>query len=180
MKIAVTSEGPDLQSRPSPHFGRCPYFLVVDEDGSVNPIANDAANSASGAGIQAAQHVADQGVGAVLTGRIGPNAWRVLGAAGIPIHMVAGETVAEAVELFRAGKLEPIGGFSPGHIAGGMGGGRGGGMGGGRGGGMGGGRGGGMGGGRGGGMGGGRGGGMGGGRAGGAGGGQGGGQGGGR
>ncbi|MBN2171027.1 MAG: NifB/NifX family molybdenum-iron cluster-binding protein [Candidatus Krumholzibacteriota bacterium] len=139
MKIAVTSEGPDLQSRPSAHFGRCPYFLVVDEDGSLTALPNAAADSASGAGIQAAQNVVDQGAAVVLTGRIGPNAWRVLGAADIPVYMVAGETVAEAVELYRADKLELIGGASPGHIGGGMGGGRGGG----RGGGMGGGRGGG-------------------------------------
>jgi predicted Fe-Mo cluster-binding NifX family protein len=42
-----------------------------------------------GAGIQAAQTVANRGVEAVITGQIGPNAVRVLNSAGIAVYVGA-------------------------------------------------------------------------------------------
>jgi len=94
---------------------------------------NPGSSMASGAGIQAAQFVADQGAQAVLTGSVGPNAFGVLQAAGLPIFTVTGGTVREAVEAYKAGRLSSI--AQPGSMGGGVG--RGGGMGRGRGGGRG-------------------------------------------
>jgi predicted Fe-Mo cluster-binding NifX family protein len=175
MKVAVSATGPSLDSPIDPRFGRCQYLLIVDSESlDFEAVENPAVMAPGGAGIQAAELAAGQGVEAVLTGNCGPNAFQVLSAAGIPVFVGASGSVRDVVEAYRKGKLSPISAASTGPGAGmrggmgggggGMGGGRGGGMGGGRGGGMGGGRGGGMGGGRGGGMGGGRGGGMGGGR----------------
>jgi predicted Fe-Mo cluster-binding NifX family protein len=180
MKIAVSAGGPSLDSPIDPRFGRCQYLLIVDSESmDLEAVENPAVMAPGGAGIQAAELVASMGVGAVVTGNCGPNAYQVLSAAGIAVFVGASGSVREAIEAYKRGKLQatagpstgPYSGMGPGMGRGmgggmgrGMGGGRGGGMGGGRGGGMGGGRGGGMGGGRGGGMGGGRGGGMGGGR----------------
>jgi len=192
MKIAISAAGPSLDAPIDPRFGRCQYLLIVDSDSlDFEAVENPAVMAPGGAGIQAAELVASMGVGAVITGNCGPNAYQVLSAAGLGVFVGASGSVRQAIEAYRRGELQatpgpsvgPYSGIGPGMDPGmgpGMGGGRGGGMGGGRGGGMGGGRGGGMGGGRGGGMGGGRGGGMGGGRGGGMGGGRGGGMGGGR
>jgi predicted Fe-Mo cluster-binding NifX family protein len=164
MRIVVSAQGDNLEAAASPVFGRCPTYLFVDtETLEFEAMANPAMNLGGGAGIQAAQFVVNQGAEVVLTGNLGPNAYGVLQAAGVPAYLVGEGTVGQAVEAYKAGRLQPMGGANvAGHT--GMGGGRGMGMGGGRGMGMGGGRGMGMGGGRGMGMGGGRGMGMGGGR----------------
>jgi predicted Fe-Mo cluster-binding NifX family protein len=107
MKVAVTSQGTDLASPVDPRFGRARFFLVVDtETGEL--AAHDNAqnlNALQGAGIQAGRNVVNLGVGAVITGNVGPKAFTTLQAAGIEIHVGAGGSVGEAIEQFKAGQL---------------------------------------------------------------------------
>lgn len=111
MKIVVSSNGTDLDGPISPRFGRCPMFLFVDtETMETEAVANPGADASSGAGIEAARFVADAGVQAVITGRVGPNALEVLEAAQIPIHSFAGGSVREAAIAFNAGTLELLSG----------------------------------------------------------------------
>lgn len=113
MKIVVTAEGADLEARFSRVFGRCPTFLVVDSDTmACEAVANAAAGGAGGAGVQAAQLVADRGVAGVVTGQVGPNAYRVLEAAGIPVYTFDGGSAREAVEAYRLGHLRRLTGAS--------------------------------------------------------------------
>lgn len=64
------------------------------------------AEAARGAGVQAATAVASRGVDAVITGNIGPNAHKVLVAAGIVAHTVeSGVHVCEALASFKRGDL---------------------------------------------------------------------------
>jgi predicted Fe-Mo cluster-binding NifX family protein len=120
MKIAVSAAGGSLDSPVDPRFGRCQYFIIVDtETMSFEAIPNMSADSMSGAGIQAAQEMAGRGVGAVITGNIGPNAYQVLSSAGIRILIGASGTVREAVEMFKRGQLQDAAipgspGFGPG------------------------------------------------------------------
>ncbi|MCG2734662.1 MAG: dinitrogenase iron-molybdenum cofactor biosynthesis protein [Pseudodesulfovibrio aespoeensis] len=61
---------------------------------------------AQGAGIQAAETLANAGVQAVITGSVGPKAFTALSAAGIRIGQgVENVTVAEAVRLFTSGSV---------------------------------------------------------------------------
>lgn len=85
----MRSQGPDLESEVDPRFGRCSYFVIVDLDDDESPEAlpNNAADSAHGAGTQAAQLVGTRGVEAVLTRNVGPSPVRALGAAGIAIYV---------------------------------------------------------------------------------------------
>jgi predicted Fe-Mo cluster-binding NifX family protein len=86
MKIAITSTGTELDSTVEPRFGRCPYFALVDtETGGFEAKANPFRDAAGGAGVQAAQWVADRGVSVLLTGRCGPKAAAVLDDADIRI-----------------------------------------------------------------------------------------------
>ncbi|MGB9722779.1 MAG: NifB/NifX family molybdenum-iron cluster-binding protein [Chloroflexia bacterium] len=109
MRVAISAGGNDLDAPVSPVFGRCPVYLFVDtETMEVEAVPNPAVSAAGGAGIQAAQFVARQGAQAVLSDNLGPNAFRVLAAAGIPVYRVSGGTVRQAVEAFKEGRLNPI------------------------------------------------------------------------
>lgn len=113
MRIVVSAQGDTLDSPTSPVFGRCPIYIFVDSESmQFEAMANPAMEQGSGAGIQAAQFVVERGAQAVLTGNLGPNAFDVLGAAGIPSYLVPEGTVRQAVEAFRAGRVQPMGGAS--------------------------------------------------------------------
>jgi predicted Fe-Mo cluster-binding NifX family protein len=127
MKIAVTANGQDLDAPTSPIFGRCPTYILVDtETMQYEAVANPAIGASGGAGIQAAQYITGLGVEAILSGNVGPNAYGVLSAAGVPVYLYDGGTVRQAVEAYNAGELQAQRGPSgPAHAGMGRGGGRG-------------------------------------------------------
>lgn len=112
MRIAITASQPNLESPVDPRFGRCPYFIVADtETGEWEAVDNaQNVNAAQGAGVQAAQTVADRGAEAVVTGHCGPKAWRGLSAAGMQVYVNVEGTVAEAIERLKQGRLEAASG----------------------------------------------------------------------
>ncbi len=111
MKIVVSAQGETLDAPASPVFGRCPAYILIDtESMQYQAVANLAMDLGGGAGIQAAQFVVERGAQAVLTGNLGPNAFGVLQAAGVPGYLVSEGTVRQAVEAFTAGRLQPMGG----------------------------------------------------------------------
>jgi predicted Fe-Mo cluster-binding NifX family protein len=106
MKIAVTAQGPTLDDAVDPRFGRCAWFVFVETDTmTIEAEQNTNAAAGGGAGIQAAQHVADTGAAAVLTGNCGPNAFRTLQAADVAVVVGVAGTVREAVARYTAGTL---------------------------------------------------------------------------
>lgn len=107
MKIAVTAQDEGLHAPVDPRFGRTPWFVVVDlESDRITSIPNTISlNAVQGAGIQAAQLVAEQAVSHVITGHCGPKAYRALNAAGIAVVTEASGTVESVIEAFRAGRL---------------------------------------------------------------------------
>jgi len=109
MKVAVSSNGKNLDARLDPRFGSCQFFLIVNpEDMSFAALNNKGAAQGDGAGIRTAQFLASQGVGAVITGNCGPNAVQTLSAAGIELFPDQAGTVKEVVERFKKGNLKPI------------------------------------------------------------------------
>jgi predicted Fe-Mo cluster-binding NifX family protein len=111
MRIAVSSQGENLDAPASAVFGRCPTYLFVEpETMKFEALPNPAMSQSGGAGIQAAQFVVNQGAEVVLSGNLGPNAFDVLQAAGVPGYLVSEGTVRQAVEAYRAGQLQPMGG----------------------------------------------------------------------
>jgi len=159
MKIAISSTEPNPDAQVDLRFGRCRGFALVDvAEDTYDYIDNEAAALGGGAGLQAAQMIAEAGANAVITGNIGPNATSVLKAAGIKTYICNSGTIREVLQHYRNGSLAEASGqtvrshFGSGGLGRGgpgmgrgMGGGMGGGMGQGRGGGQGGGRGGGRG-----------------------------------
>jgi len=107
MKVAVSSTGGSLESAVDPRFGRCSVFLIVDtETMKYQAVPNSSIGAAHGAGIGAAQSVAQHGVKAVLTGHVGPNAHMALSQAGISVYTGAAGTVEAAVNQFKSGALK--------------------------------------------------------------------------
>jgi predicted Fe-Mo cluster-binding NifX family protein len=131
MRIVVTAAGAGLNAPASPVFGRCPMYIFVDtETMQFEAVENPAVGAPGGAGIQAAQLVVERGAQAVITGNVGPNAFRVLQSAGVPVHLFGEGTVGQAVEAYREGKLAAAGAATaPEHAGRGRGRGRGGGAG---------------------------------------------------
>jgi predicted Fe-Mo cluster-binding NifX family protein len=111
MKVAVSAAGESLDSQIDPRFGRCQYFLIIDlETMELEAVSNKGAIASGGAGIQAAQAVANKGVGVLITGDIGPNAFQTLSAAGIKVITGASGTVKEALERYKSGSLQQASG----------------------------------------------------------------------
>lgn len=110
MKVAIASSGEKLTAMVDPRFGRCPCFLIVDsKSGKFEVLENTATAAFRGAGISAAQIIADQKVEAVIAGNFGPNAVNVLQASGIKLFSVGVEvSVQEAVDQLEKGSLEEI------------------------------------------------------------------------
>ncbi|CCO22576.1 NifB/NifX family molybdenum-iron cluster-binding protein [Maridesulfovibrio hydrothermalis] len=108
MKIAISCEGNDLNCQIDPRFGRAKGFLICDIDAGTHEFVDNTQNlnAAQGAGIQSAQNVAATGAKAVITGHVGPKAFTALEKGNIQVHLIGGGTVAEAIEAFKAGKLD--------------------------------------------------------------------------
>ena len=114
--VAVTSTGMELDSQMDPRFGRSAYFAIVSPSGTMIAVANAAKDFGNGAGIEAAKQVIDTNVKAVVTGSIGPNAFRVLSAAGVRVFVGGGGTVRDSLEWYKSGALtEASESTSPGH-----------------------------------------------------------------
>lgn len=106
MKIAVSSDGKNLDSQIDPRFGRCRYFLIAEtEDMSFDAFENENTSLGGGAGIQSAQFVVSKGADAVITGNCGPNALRTLTAAGVRVFLGQGGTVKETLSRYKNGEL---------------------------------------------------------------------------
>ena len=107
MKICVTAAEATLESAVDTRFGRCRYFIFFDmETGECVAQENPNAEFSGGAGIQSGQLMAAKGVRAVLTGNVGPNAFRTLQTAGIEVYTGTAGSVKEAIERYKAGGLE--------------------------------------------------------------------------
>jgi predicted Fe-Mo cluster-binding NifX family protein len=107
MKICITAQGDGLEAEIDPRFGRAAYFLIVDTDKmEVGAFPNPYMRAGGGAGIQAAQFVANKDVEAVITGNIGPNAFKVLGQAGLNVITGVSGIVKAALENYNKNEFK--------------------------------------------------------------------------
>lgn len=115
MKICVTATEDDLDAMVDPRFGRCAYFVLVDPESlEIKAFPNPNLEASGGAGIQSAQLVANEGVQAVLTGNVGPNAHQTLSALGVKVFIGASGTIRQAIADYQSGKLKEASGPSVG------------------------------------------------------------------
>ncbi|KKM09529.1 hypothetical protein SY88_18125 [Clostridiales bacterium PH28_bin88] len=108
MKVAVSAAGQDLDGPVDSRFGRCGYFIAVEQDTDQWEVIPNSSNaSGEGAGIKTSQMLVNLGIKAVLTGNVGPKAMATLQAAGVKVYLGAGGTVRESLERYRRGELTP-------------------------------------------------------------------------
>src|SRR4030043_2491643 len=107
MKIAVTSQGKDLDSQVDPRFGRAAYVFVVDSETFDFEVLDNKenVNALKGDGIQAAVAISNKGAEVLLTGFCGPNAFKTLKVGGVKVANGASGTVIEAIKAFMKGEM---------------------------------------------------------------------------
>jgi len=115
MKIAMPVDEKKLDSSVCPSFGRAPYFLFYNTVTKENYfLDNEAVASQGGAGIRAAQVIADHGAHALLTPRCGENAENVLSKAEVLIYKTIPGTAQQNIDAFVAEQLVLLKEFHPG------------------------------------------------------------------
>lgn len=107
MRVAITSQGPTLDSPMDPRFGRAAYFIIFDLDtGKTEVLPNPSLVAPGGAGVQSAQLMSAKGASYVISGNFGPNALPALEAGGVKAIAGNWRTVREAVEAFKKGEFK--------------------------------------------------------------------------
>ena len=111
MRIAVSADDRNgLDSVVSPHFGRCPHYILVDMDGhevkAVNAVDNPHYGQ-HGPGVVPG-FIHSQGVDVMLTGGMGGRAIAFFEQLGIEAVTGASGTVRRALELYLDGQLRGV------------------------------------------------------------------------
>lgn len=90
-------------------FGRCPYFMIVDTaDNSKKWVENKGILAEGGAGIVAANQLVDLNLDIVITGNLGPNAWKVFQAANLKAYKTANIEIDKILADYKNGILEEV------------------------------------------------------------------------
>ena len=109
MNIAISVAGDSLDSPFDPRFGRAPAFCLVDlETGTWQILPNPGVSSSGGAGVQAAQFIAEHNAHLVASGAFGPKAFAALAAAGIQMFVPPekdGLAGTDILSLYKSGDL---------------------------------------------------------------------------
>jgi len=109
MRIAIsTADDRGLDAAVSPHFGRCPYFVLVDlherEVTAVSIVPNPHyGNHQPG---QVPQFIHQQGADVMLTGGMGGRALAFFAEYGIQAATGANGSVRQALEQYLGGQLQ--------------------------------------------------------------------------
>ncbi|MDC7229562.1 MAG: NifB/NifX family molybdenum-iron cluster-binding protein [Sphaerochaetaceae bacterium] len=115
MIVAVPAEEKSLDSAICVSFGRAPIYCLYDTEKETSTfLDNKAAEASGGAGIQAAQFLADQKIDSLITFRLGENASKVLSAANISILKALNLSIADNIANLLEGKLTSLNEVHPG------------------------------------------------------------------
>ena len=108
MRVAITSQGDNLEGDVDSRFGRASKFLIVDTDTLAFKVIENtqSLDLPQGAGIQAAQNIIPHHPDTVLTGNCGPKAFKVLEAAGVNVVVGVKGKIKEAIQAFLDGKYQ--------------------------------------------------------------------------
>ncbi len=112
MNIAITSTDGTLDGMVDERFGRSKKIVLFNNGKQSFEVVDNMVNmnAAQGAGIQTAQNVAKTEAQVVISGHLGPNAFRVLQAAGIEAYTASNMTVKEALAKLGEGTLAKLSG----------------------------------------------------------------------
>lgn len=116
MKIAISATGIESNSLLDMRFGRCEYFQIHNTSNKeFKIIENKGQLSSGGAGITAAQQIIDEKVDIIITGNLGPNAYKLIDESGIKAYKCASISIDSALEKYNKGELLEIKLAGPAH-----------------------------------------------------------------
>ncbi|MDD4995994.1 MAG: NifB/NifX family molybdenum-iron cluster-binding protein [Patescibacteria group bacterium] len=111
MKIAISSMSENIEGNVSDVFGRCPYFVITEiKDGKIEKteiVKNESTDQNSGAGVLAAQLMAEKNIEVVIANNVGPRALDVLNQFNIEVYVGKG-TVKNVLQDFMDKKLKKM------------------------------------------------------------------------
>ena len=107
-KIAFAcEENKGLESEMSMHFGRCPYFMMVDVEGNdvkkVDPVANPFFNGHVPGAVP--EFINKQSVNVMIAGGMGPKAVDMFNGFGIEVATGVGGKVENVLKAYLEGKV---------------------------------------------------------------------------
>jgi predicted Fe-Mo cluster-binding NifX family protein len=108
--VIPTEDGNGLNARLSEHFGRAPYFIIVElEEGNVSnvQVVPNEGEHFGGFG-RPADRILQLRPNAVITYGMGPRALNIFQEAGIAVLRANADTVKDVVEAYRQDKLEEL------------------------------------------------------------------------
>jgi predicted Fe-Mo cluster-binding NifX family protein len=111
-RIVIPAEDSNgLDARLSEHFGRAPYFIIVelDEDGNIVNVKSVSNESEHFGGVgRPPDRMLQFRPNAVITYGMGPRALRIFQDAGVAVLRANADTVKEVIEAYRQGRLEEL------------------------------------------------------------------------
>ena len=110
-RIVIPAEdGNGLNARLSEHFGRAPYFIIVElEDGNISNVQAVPNESEHFGGFgRPSDRILQFRPNSVITYGMGPRALSIFQEAGIAILRANADTVKDVVEAYRQDKLEEL------------------------------------------------------------------------
>ncbi len=110
MKIAITSADGTMEGMVDERFGRAKKIIIYDMEKNTWSVVDNAINfnSPQGAGIQTAQNVINAGASIVISGHLGPKAYRVLTSADVNVYTASNMKVSDAITAFKEGRLNKL------------------------------------------------------------------------
>jgi predicted DNA-binding protein (UPF0251 family)/predicted Fe-Mo cluster-binding NifX family protein len=110
VKVAITSIDGTMEGMVDERFGRAKMLIIYDPTKDASKmIENTAQRSlAQGAGMQTAQNILSLGIKVVITGHLGPNAFKALEAAGVEAYTAVNMTASDALKKYQEGLLERL------------------------------------------------------------------------
>ncbi len=112
MKIAIPIKEKSIKSNINDSFGRAPYFLIYSTvTKEIEILDNRAVVEQGGAGIRAAQVIADNGVRAVITNRCGENAEKLFRNAEVFVYEAKEGNAEQNINYLIENKLSLLNEF---------------------------------------------------------------------
>jgi len=104
MKIAIPTDGNELEDLVASHFGRAKNFLIYDTDNNKTNIIPNTSQHMGGQGVPP-ELLIQNNVNIVVCNSLGPKAVTNLKAAGIEIYCGATNSIKQAIKDFSNNKL---------------------------------------------------------------------------
>ena len=101
MKIAITSNGKDENTKVSEVSGRALYYLIFENNKLIKTIKNPFRVGGGGAGFSIAEVLSDEKVEMVISGKFGANMINALESKGIKYKEMSNITVKEFVTRIK-------------------------------------------------------------------------------